>query len=234
MIDSEPFSFFPKPGMRVVFVGPTRCGKSTLARLYLEYEWRVIIIDLKHEWEPNEDTDLIIHNVNQINEDNLKQYQHLVFRPSFDHLLPENASKLDAVFKAALENPPCLVYIDDLVFLSVIGTNNFARKYPKYFIAVTTGGSQGVVIWSSVQRPASIPRVSLTESDRRITFFLRHQDDRDTVEGLMGSPYADGMDPDDDEKQRWKQLWHYLKTHKHSFYISDDLEEHGPVTLNIT
>lgn len=232
-MNEAPFPFFPTRGMRVVFIGPTRCGKSTVARLYLKDQWRAIIVDLKHEWEEEED-DLIIHNVKQITDENLNKYQHLIFRPSFDHLLPENAPKLDAVFKAALDNPPCLVYIDDLVFLTVIGTNNFARKYPNYFLAVTTGGSQGVVIWSSVQRPASIPRVSLSESDRRITFYLRHEDDRDTIQGLMGSPVTDEVDEDADENQQWKQLWRYLKTHKHSFYISDDLEEYGPVTLKLS
>lgn len=230
MEEDKGFSFFPKPGQRVVFIGPTRCGKSTIARLYLRYEWRTIILDLKREWQ-EEENDLVITNTKQITEENLSEYQHLVFRPSFDYMLPENAGKIDEVFKIARELAPCLIYIDDLVFLTVIATSNFARKFPNYFLAVTTGGSTGVIVWSSVQRPASIPLVSLSESDRRITFYMRHEDDRDTVEGLMGEP--DNVEGNS-ESEKWRSLWHYLKKHKHSFYISDDLEEYGPITLKLT
>ncbi|MGH7745880.1 MAG: hypothetical protein ACREQ5_14035, partial [Candidatus Dormibacteria bacterium] len=64
----------------------------------------------------------------------------------------------------------------------------------------------GVGVWASVQRPRWVPMISLTESDLRISFYLRSREDRSRMDSVMG----DGVP------------WDSLQKTPHSFVAGTD------------
>lgn len=207
---------FPKHDERVVFIGPTGSGKTTLARFMLSLQEDVLFVDFKHR-EPLraddlEAVDLVsLHNaLDRASETG----QRVLYRVPSDHLLPQNARQLDYVAKLALERGDTLIYYDDLVH--VARGNDFFERAPFYYLAVTTGREKRVRVWGSVQRPTWIPLIALSESDLRATFYLRATEDRKRVQSFMG-----------------ELPWNVLQREQHSFVMATDLKTTNPLRLDI-
>lgn len=205
----------PGSSERVVFVGPTRSGKTKLARTLLRGRPNVVVVDPKHQWEP-EHADRLVKTLphletalNHSREDG----RRIVYRPAKEHLLPSNGNLLDEVARLALERKNTLLYYDELVF--VANATDFWKRAPHFYFAMTTGGGLGVGLWGSVQRPSHVPMIVFTESEYRATFYLRNKSDRDRMQDTMGDDIP----------------WSTLRRNKYAFCFADDMDTTAPLRL---
>lgn len=209
-------NLIPERNQRAVFIGPTGSGKTYLARRLLESLGDdYIVVDPKRQWEPPSNIEArIVVNRKQLDAAltaSARDGQPIIYRPSKAEVSSGDWSgPCDYVASRALERRHTTLYYDELAY--VASGSDFRSKAPNYYYAITTGRSLGVGVWGSVQRPAWIPRIALTESDYRYTFYLRSESDRSTVEGLMG----DGVS------------WDRLRRIPYSWYCATDVELVGP------
>ncbi len=208
----------PKPNERLVIVGPTRCGKSYLARTLLRGAPNVLVVAPKgpKSW-PLDAGDLRAVNLKQLAQrldEARKTGARVVYYPPREHLLPENSADLDEVAAMALERRNTLLFYDELVY--VANGNDFTKRAPHFYFALTTGGSQGVGVWGLCQRPSHIPAIVFTESEYRATFYLRKKSDRDRMEDALGDEVP----------------WDILRRNRHSFVFGDDMETSHAMKLS--
>lgn len=212
-------NFFPRRDQRVVVMGPTRSGKTFLIRTWLAYFKRVVIVDLKWKWIPVRKS-IVVNRAKQINAGLFKEYDHVIYRPLFRtniYASTANMQEMDQVpaqcLKIGGKTGGIILHYDDLVF--VAGGSYILQRAPNYMLAVTTGGELGVYVWSAIQRNHNIPLISMTESDRRVTFYLRHASDRAVAEEVISEEIP----------------WDELRKNKHSFFVAEDDSEFGPIIL---
>jgi hypothetical protein len=217
-------SALPKPSDRVVFIGPTGSGKTYLAQRVLSKYEQVIVIDGKHDhdtWRAWERNPAVIKatslkTLEQGCNTMKKEGGAILYRPPKEHLRQANVECLDQVFELAFSRGHTLVYIDDLVLLA---RNSAAfSKLPSYQDCVTCGRSKGVGIWSSIQRPARVPLIAMTESEHQFAFYLRNGSDREVVEDVLG----------DEPPVPWAQL----RSVEHSYVWGTDKAMLGPFVFN--
>lgn len=182
----------PPGNSRVAFVGPTRCGKTFLARSWLRFYPHVIIIDPKRQWDwkPENEADRerfklkasdwgtfnkLLKEAANPKHENFKR--PIVWRPPVDELEPED---LDRIYELAYHRGHTLVYMDELYFLT--NGSSLGSKTPWFRACVTAGASRGVGCWSSFQRPAWVPLIALTETEVRAIFYLRNAGDRKRID----------------------------------------------------
>lgn len=163
------------PGERALIVGQTGMGKTAFACYMLKQHSRVpvIIYDTKIEPKFSKLPKSVVVNSYQ---DLLKQYRkvdidYIVFRPSIklandpeylDHLLLEHYEHL--------KYADC--YIDEL-YMFGIG----ARPGAGITALLTRGRSRNITTIMSTQRPAWIPKITITESQRFYIFSLIDKND---------------------------------------------------------
>ncbi len=218
----------PQGRDRVVIMGPTDCGKTELARALLKTIPNVIVIDPKHRFEWREPSipgkpgrysriarDLrgLATHLRQIEETH--SGQPVIYRPPAEHFLPKNIGAVDEVFRIALARGDTTVYIDEMSRV-VQSASGWANRIPHWFAAVTTGRELGVGVWAATQRPANIPISTKSESEFRITFYLRMEDDRARAEELCGQ-----VD------------WQALADEDYAFQWGTDRYTSAPMALNL-
>jgi len=208
----------PRSNERVVFVGPTRSGKTRLARTLLRGRPNVLIVDPKGQWQADPG-DLIAKTLPQLAQ-RLNAARdtgrRVVYRVPKEHLLPANAWYLDEVARMVLDRGKTLLYYDELVF--VANGTDFTKRAPHFYFAMTTGASRGVGVWGSVQRPSHVPSIVFSETEYRATFYLRKASDRDRMEEVMGDDVP----------------WDVLRRNRYAFVFADDLDTTRPLRLNFT
>jgi len=210
----------PAPNSRVAFVGPTRSGKTYLARSWLRHYDHVAILDPKKQFS-FESTDPRFRQIattfkqfTKLMERSEKTGWPVIYRPPADDLNPMNADRLDRFYWYCLSRGNTLTYVDELYFLA--NGNDFAKRVPYYFRTITTGASLGVGAWSAFQRPAWIPKIALTETEVRAIFYLRSADDRDAIDRSFG-----------------EVAWTKLQTEQHSFVLSTDQWTSRPMRVSV-
>lgn len=218
----------PAGNERVCAIGPTGSGKTELMRVLLARLPSVIIIDPKHQFtwgrlaiaNPQRygrmahDLKTLVAQLHEIERAN--GTDPVIYRPPSLDLLPSNIARVDAVFEIALARRHTTVYVDEMSYLT--GTASaFQEKIPNWFRAVTTGRSRGVGVWSAFQRPSNVPLLAMSESDVRISFFLRMKKDQQRAEELCG--------PID---------WELLQRTPHSFVWATDQYSSDPVKLQFS
>lgn len=179
-----------------------------------------IIVDPKRQWDAPMNIEARVvtqqKHLRSALSASARDAKPIIYRPSKADVLSEGWSGLcDEAAALALERRNTTLYYDELAY--VASGSDFRQTAPNYYYAITTGRSHGVGVWGSVQRPAWIPRIALTESDMRYTFFLRTENDRKTVEGLMGDDVP----------------WEALRQKRYAWYAASDREASGPHTLRL-
>lgn len=199
-------------------MGPTGSGKTVLLRLWLQYFKRVVIVDLKWKWQPVRKS-IVIHSAKELNERLFKDYDHVVYRPKFRtnvYASKHNMIEMDSLPARCLKlGNGIILHYDDLVFVATGA--NLGQRAPNYMLAVTTGRELGVTVWQAIQRNHNIPLIAMTESDVRVTFYLRHENDRRVAEEVIHDEIP----------------WKSLRENPHSFFMATDHEEYGPIVLAI-
>lgn len=208
----------PASDNRVAIYGPTGCGKTVLCETLLPLYDNVVKLDFKHHLEAHKD-DLVVDNLTKLRKAMEKQdndpRRQIIYRVPRESLLKENCASLDAVPALAMERGHTLLYYDDVVY--VAGATDYQQRAPNFFFALTVGRGKGVGVWAVSQRPALIPISVHTESDIRITFYLRRDADRKRVEEAFGSDQIP---------------WETMKVNKYSFVMGNDLTMTSPQRIN--
>lgn len=163
-----------KTNERVIIVGKTGSGKTTLARYITTATRRLLVIDSKGslgKWdlEPFDDEAL----------EKLRSggaVRARVLRPPED-----DGSFYGHVFKAAYEAGNVVIYIDEMFAIVPPGS-----RAPEYMQACYTRGREfGIGVWSSTQRPASIPLIAISEAEHFFMFRLTLFEDRKRMSEFM-------------------------------------------------
>lgn len=159
---------------RVLFVGRTGSGKTTLAdRIIRTLGYRTVVIDPKHRWEfPG------YRLVESYDPD--PRLIRQVFRPKDDEQEDWRDAErfLEDVWNAGERT---VVYIDELTRLSTP-----RRTIPILADFVRLGRQAGMGTWYASQRPKDVPSLFLSEAEHWFVFDLRYIADREKCVGFLG------------------------------------------------
>lgn len=159
---------------RVLFVGRTGSGKTTLAdRLIRTLGYRTVVIDPKHLWEfPG------YRLVDRYDPDTYVTRQ--VFRPVDDDRREwrDTQTFLESVWYGPRQT---IIYVDELTRLSTP-----RKTVPILADFIRLGRQLGFGVWTASQRPRDIPTLFLSETEHFFVFDLRTPGDREKVADFLG------------------------------------------------
>lgn len=169
---------FPiKATERVLIVGKTGCGKTTLAKALLRNWPHVVVIDPKGEFRlPN---DRAVDNPHDLTHLPTRNPAPIIYQPK-----PQfwDMQVYDAVYRWIYDRMNCTVYTDEL--FAVMGETGRSPFWLKAIL--TRGRSRHIRCVNSTQRPFSIPIGTLSESEHFFCFNLQMRDDKKRMAELMG------------------------------------------------
>lgn len=167
----------PAASERMLIVGRTGSGKSTLTKHLLETlskDELIIIFDTKQEYDiGNAFTRALGRTLYRpLPTVNLKRLESGVFiyQPSYPEI---RDVKVPRILNSALKRKKCTIVIHEI--------NDFSRGgyvLPVLGKVIRQGRSKDVRMFLETQRPAGMPLIALTEANRVACFRLRSLDDR--------------------------------------------------------
>jgi energy-coupling factor transporter ATP-binding protein EcfA2 len=172
----------PKSTERMLLVGATGTGKTTLARKLIQShiadnkKHPVIIIDPKCTYDPEDDRFKLVTSPFALRWQGRQQFIH--YRPAPDY---QDVKSYDSVYKWIFARKEILVYTDE-TYMTMRG-----QRSPQWQTAcVTCGRELGIGMLFATQRPSGIDLRIYTESEHKICFYLAHDDDRKRMAQEMG------------------------------------------------
>lgn len=166
----------PKPSERMLLVGATGTGKTTLARAILRAYPRVLVIDPKCTYDPKDETYRMVRSISGLRLYGGTPRLHYRPRPGDD-----NFQTFDAVYRWAYGQRDIMVYTDE-TFATMRHTQS-----PDWQRAIVTMGRElGIGAIFATQRPSGIDLRIYTESEHKICFYLANVDDRKRMAEEMG------------------------------------------------
>lgn len=172
----------PKYDQRMILVGATGTGKTTLERELLRPLPEVIVIDSKCTYggkagEPGYE---LVHNPRQ-----LKRLRasvtHIQYRPDENH---QSVADYDAVYQWIYRRGEIMVGTDE-AFL--VHHGSYAPDWLR--ACVTCGRELGIGMITCTQRPRGIDLRLMTEAEIFVAFDLRHRDDRKRMAEMAGDEF---------------------------------------------
>lgn len=166
----------PGPQDRMLIVGQTGTGKTTLAREILRPYLRVLIIDPKCTYDPKDKRYKMVRGYSQLRYNG--HHSHLHYRP-----LPsrQSVADYDAVYRWAYDNAPLMVYTDETYRTQ---RGNYSPEWQQAI--VTCGRELGIGCVFATQRPRGIDVRIYSEAEHQICFYLKNLDDRKRMSEEMG------------------------------------------------
>jgi ABC-type oligopeptide transport system ATPase subunit len=180
----------PERNSRVVIVGKTGSGKTTLAVRLLDLYGRVFVLDSKGE--------LKIKNyvvLNTLDKVQKTQYNQVIYSPNARELLDKQT--IDDFFGYVYSQQNCCIYIDELLSIT---QHQFDIGY--YLKAILTRGrSRNIACIMSTQSPMRLPHYVLSQAEYYYVFQLRLPQDRRKIYEITGL---------DEEKQKLLRKYEFL------------------------
>jgi hypothetical protein len=175
-------SLRPKKDQRLLIVGATGTGKTTLARQLLIPFHPLIVIDSKCTYggkggEPGFE---MVSNPRQLK--GLRaSVEYIQYRPDEKH---QSVFDYDEVYKWCYRRQNIMVYTDE-AFL--VHHGSYAPDWLR--ACVTCGRELGIGMIHGTQRPRGIDLRLMTEAEAFISFDLRHKDDRKRMAEMGGEEF---------------------------------------------
>lgn len=173
---------------RIVGLGKTRTGKSTMFRMLLEMKaaegWWIIIVDPKKDWMMREGGRVMIPYGTFGDFEGKKDFKGSVLNPIWSDIFIQDAKviiyepvgwdeKLDAMVDAALTHKYVIFYFDETRQLAT------SNKIPlKFDILYTQGAAALCGAWAGSQRPVGIPANMKDQAEIWILFHVSDFEDR--------------------------------------------------------
>jgi hypothetical protein len=231
---------FVEPNQHYAIVGPTGSGKTVLVNELATYYDNVTILDPKHKWDwtlpdsngknpmrPNrvgtrwshvaysfKDLEKKWKRIAKIDDEENPEYgAPIVYRPPKRELLKQNSHELDRVAGGILDRGNTVYIVDETAYIA--NATDFQERAPNFYLLLATGRGLGIGVWCCMQRPRRIPTSALSETEKRITFYLAKAADRKAVEEDLLADVP----------------WEKLREHDHSFVVGTDRFTSGPKRL---
>lgn len=172
----------PKPDQRLILVGATGTGKTTLERQLLLPYPRVIVIDSKCTYggSQGEPGYTLVTNPRQL-WGLRKSATHVQYRPDERH---QEWHHYDEVYKWCYRRGDLMVATDE-AFL--VHKGSYAPDWLR--ACVTCGRELKIGMITCTQRPRGIDLRLLTEAEMFVSFELRHRDDRKRMAEMGGEEF---------------------------------------------
>lgn len=168
-----------QPYERVLLVGKTGCGKTTLGKAYAGGFVNVMVLDTKgtFEWAGVP----IIRTFDDLRKKSDAMEGKFIYRPIDREM---NGDFMDAFFEYVYKRRNTVAYVDELAQVAdLVGGDGIS---PNWQNIMQRGRELRVGIFNSTQRPKSIPLMSLSEAEHTFCFRLKLDDDRKRVAEFMG------------------------------------------------
>ncbi len=171
-------SIVPKRNERMLLVGKTRTGKTTLAMQILPHYQHVLAIDPLHVLRPKLPPGYTVAGSPQGLPLAALRSKLILYQPRPEHM---NWASYDAVYRWAFDRKNTMIYTDE--GLRVMRANGQA---PPYMEACYTAGRQrGVGMITCTQRPAKVDLRVMSEAEHYVCFQLKLRADRERMAEVM-------------------------------------------------